>query len=111
MSILIATAGVELQGVGGAVLSAGTCASEFLPAYARAFRGVEADSAFYAIPMRGKCAPWAERTPPEFTFALKMPKELRTSAAARRGRRRPRFSRSRRSAEIEARPDPAADGS
>jgi uncharacterized protein YecE (DUF72 family) len=54
----------------------GTRASEFLPAYARAFRGVEVDSTFYAAPEARVVRGWAARTPPEFTFALKMPKEV-----------------------------------
>lgn len=54
----------------------GTPASEFLPAYARAFRAVEVDSTFYAVPDPRAVRAWRERTPQDFTFALKMPKEI-----------------------------------
>jgi len=37
---------------------------------------VEVDSTFYAIPDARAVRAWAERTPPDFTFALKMPKEV-----------------------------------
>jgi uncharacterized protein YecE (DUF72 family) len=54
----------------------GTRPSEFLSTYARAFGVVEVDSTFYAVPDARAVRAWAERTPPEFTFALKMPKEV-----------------------------------
>src|SRR5204863_10003467 len=54
----------------------GTPASEFLSTYARAFRTVEVDSTFYAVPEARAVRGWAERTPPDFTFALKMPREV-----------------------------------
>jgi uncharacterized protein YecE (DUF72 family) len=54
----------------------GTRASEFLPTYSRAFRTVEVDSTFYAVPDARAVRAWTERTPPDFTFALKMPKEV-----------------------------------
>jgi uncharacterized protein YecE (DUF72 family) len=50
--------------------------SEFLPAYTRAFSAVEVDSTFYAIPEARAVRSWAERTPPGFIFALKMPQEV-----------------------------------
>jgi uncharacterized protein YecE (DUF72 family) len=40
------------------------------------FRAVEVDSTFYAVPDARAVRGWFERTPPEFTFALKMPKEV-----------------------------------
>src|SRR5436305_7471051 len=76
MSILIATQGWNYKAWVGPFYPAGTRASEFLSAYARAFRGVEVDSTFYAIPDARVVRTWDERTPTEFTFALKMPKEV-----------------------------------
>jgi len=76
MSILIATQGWNYAAWVGPFYPPGTRPSEFLPVYARAFRGVEVDSTFYAVPDARAVRGWAERTPPEFTFALKMPREV-----------------------------------
>src|SRR5258706_10943275 len=76
MSILIGTQGWNYPAWVGQFYPPGTRASEFLPAYARAFRAVEVDSTFYAVPDPRAVRAWAGRTPPEFTFALKMPKEV-----------------------------------
>jgi uncharacterized protein YecE (DUF72 family) len=76
MSILIATQGWNYKAWVGPFYPPGTRASEFLTTYARVFRGVEVDSTFYAIPDARVVRAWNERTPPEFTFALKMPKEV-----------------------------------
>jgi uncharacterized protein YecE (DUF72 family) len=76
MSILIGTQGWNYAAWVGPLYSPGTRPSEFLATYARAFRGVEVDSTFYAIPDARVVRAWGERTPPEFTFALKMPREV-----------------------------------
>ena len=54
----------------------GTRPGDYLTLYARAFDTVEVDSTFYAIPPERTVRGWAERTPPGFTFALKLPQEL-----------------------------------
>ena len=76
MSILIGTQGWNYAAWVGPFYPPGTRASEFLPTYARAFRVVEVDSTFYAVPDPRTVRAWMERTPPDFTFALKMPKEV-----------------------------------
>lgn len=76
MSILIGTQGWNYPAWVGPLYPPGTRPSEFLSTYARLFRGVEVDSTFYAVPDARAVRAWAERTPPEFTFALKMPKEV-----------------------------------
>ena len=76
MSIRIGTQGWNYAAWVGPLYPPGTRASEFLPTYARAFRAVEVDSTFYAVPDAKVVRAWAERTPAEFTFALKMPKEI-----------------------------------
>jgi uncharacterized protein YecE (DUF72 family) len=76
MSILIGTQGWNYAAWVGPLYPPGTRPSEFLATYARAFRAVEVDSTFYAIPDARVVRAWGERTPPEFTFALKMPKEV-----------------------------------
>jgi uncharacterized protein YecE (DUF72 family) len=54
----------------------GTPATEYLERYARVFRTVEVDSSFYRPPSPSLVRRWAERTPPEFRFALKVPREI-----------------------------------
>jgi uncharacterized protein YecE (DUF72 family) len=54
----------------------GTRAIDFLPTYARAFDTVEVDSTFYAIPPVKTVRGWADRTPADFVFALKLPQEI-----------------------------------
>jgi uncharacterized protein YecE (DUF72 family) len=57
----------------GGFYPTGTRPPDFLTTYARAFGVVEVDSTFYASPPARTVRGWAERTPPGFTFALKVP--------------------------------------
>ena len=50
--------------------------ADYLPIYARAFDTVEVDSTFYAIPVAKTVRGWAQRTPDDFVFALKLPQEI-----------------------------------
>jgi uncharacterized protein YecE (DUF72 family) len=54
----------------------GTRPADFLTVYARAFETVEVDSTFYASPVSKTVRGWAQRTPDDFVFALKMPQEI-----------------------------------
>lgn len=54
----------------------GTSQPETLRTYARAFDSVEVDSTFYAVPAVNTVRGWAERTPDDFVFALKLPREI-----------------------------------
>jgi uncharacterized protein YecE (DUF72 family) len=76
MSISIGTQGWNYAAWVGPFYPPGTRAAEFLSTYAKLFRIVEVDSTFYAIPDAKTVRTWNERTPPHFTFALKMPKEV-----------------------------------
>ena len=60
----------------GPFYPSGTRAIDYLTMYARAFDTVEVDSTFYAIPAVKTVRGWAARTPPHFTFALKLPQEI-----------------------------------
>ncbi len=60
----------------GTFYPTGTRAPDYLGIYARAFATVEVDSTFYAIPSERSVRGWAERTPPGFVFALKLPQEI-----------------------------------
>lgn len=67
----------------------GTRADRMLDLYARAFDTVEVDSTFYATPADTTFDNWRKRTPEDFAFALKLPRDithehaLRGAAAAR----------------------------
>jgi uncharacterized protein YecE (DUF72 family) len=54
----------------------GTRAAGMLEVYARVFETVEVDSTFYAIPPTETFEGWAKRTPPGFTFSLKLPQAI-----------------------------------
>jgi uncharacterized protein YecE (DUF72 family) len=49
---------------------------EFLERYARVFRTVEVDSSFYRAPTPFLVRRWTERTPEQFRFALKVPRDV-----------------------------------
>jgi uncharacterized protein YecE (DUF72 family) len=74
--VLIGTQGWNYTAWVGPFYPPGTRPAEFLSMYARAFRTVEVDSTFYAIPAAKVVRGWAERTPDGFIFALKMPQEV-----------------------------------
>jgi len=76
MSIRIGTQGWNYPAWVGPFYPPDTRPAEFLPAYARAFRVVEVDSTFYAVPDAKAVRGWREKTPAEFSFALKMPREV-----------------------------------
>jgi uncharacterized protein YecE (DUF72 family) len=69
----------------GPFFPSGTRTADFLSVYARAFDTVEVDSTFYAVPAVRTVRGWAERTPPGFTFALKLPQEVTHTHRLRAG--------------------------
>jgi uncharacterized protein YecE (DUF72 family) len=74
--VRIGTQGWNYDAWVGPFYPAGTRATDYLAVYARAFDTVEVDSTFYAIPSTRTVRGWAERTPPGFSFALKLPQEI-----------------------------------
>jgi len=76
MTILIGTQGWNYAAWVGPLYPPDTRPAEFLSTYARAFPVVEVDSTFYAIPDAKTVRAWSARTPADFTFTLKMPKEI-----------------------------------
>src|SRR3954470_7496041 len=59
----------------------GLAARDRLPYYARRFDAVEVNSTFYAVPARDAVAGWADATPDDFTFDLKLHRLLSRHAA------------------------------
>ena len=75
-NIRLGTQGWNYDAWMGPFYPEGTKAVDFLTIYSRAFDTVEVDSTFYAVPPAKTIRGWAQRTPPGFTFALKMPQEI-----------------------------------
>src|SRR4051812_33736372 len=74
--IRLGTQGWNYDAWVGPFYPVGTRAADYLSVYSRAFDTVEVDSTFYAIPPVKTVRGWYERTPPGFTFALKLPQEI-----------------------------------
>ncbi|MGA9838229.1 MAG: DUF72 domain-containing protein [Gemmatimonadaceae bacterium] len=75
-SVRIGTQGWNYDAWVGPFYPPHTRPAEFLSVYARAFDTVEVDSTFYAVPSAKTVRGWADRTPSQFRFALKMPQEV-----------------------------------
>lgn len=74
--IRVGTQGWNYDAWLGGFYPEGTRPVDFLGTYARGFDSVEVDSTFYAVPSAKSVRGWAERTPPGFTLALKLPREV-----------------------------------
>lgn len=82
-AVRLGTQGWNYAGWVGPFYPTGTRPADFLATYARAFPSVEVDSTFYAVPPERTVLGWAERTPPEFRFALKLPQAVTHEARLR----------------------------
>jgi uncharacterized protein YecE (DUF72 family) len=74
--IRLGTQGWNYDAWVGPFFPSGTRPADYLSVYARAFDTVEVDSTFYAVPAARTVRGWYDRTPPGFTFALKLPQEI-----------------------------------
>lgn len=74
--IRLGTQGWNYDAWVGPFYPSGTRPADYLAVYARAFDTVEVDSTFYAVPAAKTVRGWYDRTPPGFTFALKLPQEI-----------------------------------
>lgn len=75
-TVLLGTQGWNYSAWVGPFYPAGTRPADYLHVYARAFRTVEVDATFYAIPPEKTVRGWAERVPEGFLFSLKVPREI-----------------------------------
>ena len=60
----------------GSFYPEGAKPAEFLGYYAETFKTVEIDATWHAVPAPRTVEGWYHKTPPEFTFALKVPKSI-----------------------------------
>jgi uncharacterized protein YecE (DUF72 family) len=74
--IYIGTQGWNYDGWCGSFYPAKTQKQEHLKLYGKIFNTVEVDSSFYAIPPESSIQSWYEKTPNEFKFSLKLPREI-----------------------------------
>ena len=66
---------------------ASLASNQQLPYYAHYLSAVEIDSTFYSIPRADVVANWADRTPDDFVFTAKMPRQITHEARLRNCRR------------------------
>jgi uncharacterized protein YecE (DUF72 family) len=74
--IYIGTQGWNYEGWTGPFYPRGTAKKEMLALYSKVFNTVEIDSTFYAIPASAAVQGWADRTPVDFKFSVKLPSEI-----------------------------------
>jgi len=71
--ILLGTSAFTANGWQGSFYPPGMKSRDFLSYYATQFATVEVDSTYYGTPSASTVAGWAEKTPPDFVFAAKVP--------------------------------------
>lgn len=74
--IYVGTCGFAYKDWVGPFYAGTTKRPEMLSEYARAFRAVEIDSSYYAVPAARSVASMVARTPPSFRFSFKAPQSL-----------------------------------
>jgi uncharacterized protein YecE (DUF72 family) len=72
----IGTQGWNYDFWNGVFYPEGTRANDRLKLYSKVFDCVEIDSTFYAMPPAERFRSWYERTPPGFTFTVKLPRDI-----------------------------------
>jgi uncharacterized protein YecE (DUF72 family) len=74
--LLVGTSGWQYRHWRGRVYPVGVPQRAWLECYARCFATVELNNAFYRLPERDAFVRWRERTPEDFTVAVKMSRYL-----------------------------------
>lgn len=74
--VRIGTSSWSAQDWVGPFYPPGTKAADFLRIYAEHFDTVECDATFYAIPAETTVAGWVAKTPEDFLFCAKLPREI-----------------------------------
>ncbi|MBA3286337.1 MAG: DUF72 domain-containing protein [Nitrosopumilus sp.] len=76
MNIYIGCSGWSYSGWKGTFYPKELESKKWLSYYARFFKFVEVDSTYYSIPSRFVVKGWKDKTPDDFRFTLKFPKEI-----------------------------------
>jgi uncharacterized protein YecE (DUF72 family) len=76
VNFLIGCAVWAYKGWVGELYPPGTRTPEYLHLYSRRFTTVEGNTTFYAIPNQETVTRWAQETPPDFEFCLKLPRDI-----------------------------------
>jgi uncharacterized protein YecE (DUF72 family) len=74
--ILLGTSAFTANGWQGSFYPPGMKSRDFLSYYATQFATVEVDSTFYGCPSASTVNNWTDRTPEDFTFAVKIPQVI-----------------------------------
>jgi uncharacterized protein YecE (DUF72 family) len=74
--LIIGTSGWQYRHWRGSFYPRGIAQSKWLEFYAARFATVESNAAFYRLPEQPTFADWAARTPPDFTWAVKVSRFL-----------------------------------
>jgi uncharacterized protein YecE (DUF72 family) len=75
-NILLGTSAFTASGWEGSFYPKGMRSRDFLSYYASQFQTVEIDSTFYGTPSASTVTGWNQKTPPDFTFAVKVPQVI-----------------------------------
>ncbi|MEM9926628.1 MAG: DUF72 domain-containing protein [Cyanobacteria bacterium P01_D01_bin.50] len=76
MNFFIGCAVWSYKGWVGELYPQGTRSTDFLHLYSRRFTTVEGNTTFYAVPSQETVTRWADQTPAEFKFCLKLPRNI-----------------------------------
>src|ERR1700722_8480069 len=74
--VLLGASGFTAAGWAGSFYPAGLKQRDYLGYYATRFQTLEIDSTFYGCPSRTTVQGWRDKTPQDFVFAAKMPREI-----------------------------------
>jgi uncharacterized protein YecE (DUF72 family) len=74
--VLLGASGFTAAGWAGSFYPPGLKSRDYLSYYATRFRTLEIDSTFYACPSRATVQGWRDKTPQDFIFAAKVPREI-----------------------------------
>jgi uncharacterized protein YecE (DUF72 family) len=74
--MLLGTSSFTATGWQGTFYPQGMRSGDFLSYYASQFQTVEIDSTFYGTPSASTVTSWKEKTPSDFTFAVKVPQVI-----------------------------------
>jgi uncharacterized protein YecE (DUF72 family) len=74
--IYLGTSSFTAAGWSGSFYPKGLKPAEYLPFYSAHFDSVEIDSSFYACPSPSTVKGWAQKTPDDFIFSVKVPQSV-----------------------------------